>query len=162
VVFLLSEPELNDGNVETAGRGNEHVSPKYGVILKLVWSIPFIRCLDKVQIVVELSLLQFSAAGKRTRAADMACLIVHHTHAPLSAHRLITWSYRGATLFFVWNSKWRFRFSIRRNLFARCGSWDAVEENHPRILQYFIDDAAWNFIFSKWNENPKYWTSKEI
>ena len=152
--------------------------PKCAVILKLIRNIPIInplnaklnpichllalladhhilhfirirvKCLDKVQI-VELSLLQFSVAGKRTHAANMARLIVHHTHAPLSAHRLITWSYRGATLFFVWNSKWRFRFCIRRNLFVRCGSWDAVEENHSRILQYFVDDAARNFIFSK-------------
>jgi hypothetical protein len=38
---------------------------------------------------VELSLLQFSAAGKRTLAPDMLRLIVHHTHPPLSAHRLI-------------------------------------------------------------------------
>jgi hypothetical protein len=71
---------------------------------------------------VELSLIQFSVAAKRTRASDMARLILHHTHAPLSAHRLITWSYRGATVFFVWNSKWLFRFCIRRNLFVRCES----------------------------------------
>jgi hypothetical protein len=122
--------------------------PKYGVILKLIRNIPVIKRLDKVQIAVELSLLQFSVAGKRTRAVNMAGLIVHHTHAPLSAHRLITCSYRGATLFFVWNSKWRFRFCIRRNLFVRCGSWDAVQENHSRILQYFFLTMPLEILYS--------------